>query len=91
MSPSLYRISPDGSGRLSTKASTSGVGRDACPGGASAGRGPGVGGPAPQLAPDGEICGAKRDAETRVYALLRATVIARLRESNPRVIEEGLS
>ncbi len=39
-----------------------------------------------------EIRGAKRDAEARVYALLRATTIARLRENNPRVLEEeGLS
>ena len=39
-----------------------------------------------------EIRGAKRDAEARVYALLRATTIARLRENNPQVLEEeGLS
>ncbi len=39
-----------------------------------------------------ESRGAKRDAEARVYALLRATTIARLRENNPQVLEEeGLS
>ncbi len=39
-----------------------------------------------------EIRGAKRDAEARVYALLRATTIARLREANPKILEqEGLS
>ena len=34
-----------------------------------------------------EIRGAKRDAERRAYALLRATAIARLREANPKVLE----
>ena len=35
-----------------------------------------------------EIRGGKRDAEARVYDLLRATAIARLRECNPKVLEE---
>ncbi len=39
-----------------------------------------------------KIRGAQRNAEARVYALLRATTIARLREANPKVLEdEGLS
>lgn len=36
-----------------------------------------------------EIRGAKRDAEARVYALLRATAIARLRESNPKALDDA--
>ena len=39
-----------------------------------------------------EIRGAKRNGEARVYALLRAAMLARLREVNPKLLEdEGLS
>ncbi len=36
----------------------------------------------------GEIRGAKRDGETRIYALLRAAMMARLREVNPKLLDE---
>jgi len=35
-----------------------------------------------------EICGAKRDGEAQVYALLRAAMLARLREVSPKLPEE---
>ncbi len=35
-----------------------------------------------------EIRGARRDGESQVYALLRATVLARLREVNPKLLED---
>ncbi len=36
----------------------------------------------------GEIPGAKRDGEAQVYAILRAAMLARLREVNPKLLEE---
>ncbi len=36
-----------------------------------------------------EIRGARRDGEPQVYALLREAMLARLRENNPRVLEEA--
>ncbi len=36
----------------------------------------------------GEIRGAKRDGEAQVYAILRAAMLARLREVNPKLLEE---
>ena len=35
-----------------------------------------------------EIRGAKRNGEARVYAILRAAMLARLREVNPKLLEE---
>ena len=36
----------------------------------------------------GEIRGAKRDGEAQVYAIVRAAMLARLREVNPKLLEE---
>ena len=36
----------------------------------------------------GELRGAKRDGEAQVYAIVRAAMLARLREVNPRLLEE---
>ncbi len=36
----------------------------------------------------GEIRGAKRDGEAQVYAIVRAAMLARLREVNPNLLEE---
>jgi hypothetical protein len=38
----------------------------------------------------GEIRGAKRDGEAQVYAIVRAAMLARLREVNPKLLEEDL-
>ncbi len=35
-----------------------------------------------------EIRGAKRDGEAQVYAIVRAAMLARLREVNPKLLEE---
>ena len=36
----------------------------------------------------GEIRGAKRDGEAQVYAIVRAAMLARLREVNPKLLED---
>ncbi len=36
----------------------------------------------------GEIRGGKRDGEAQVYGMLRAAMLARLREVNPNLLEE---
>ena len=36
----------------------------------------------------GEVRGGKRDGETQVYGMLRAAMLARLREVNPKILEE---
>ena len=39
-----------------------------------------------------EIRGAKRDGEAQIYAIVRAAMLARLREVNPKLLEdEGLA
>ncbi len=36
----------------------------------------------------GEIRGAKRDGEAQVYAIVKAAMLARLRDVNPKLLEE---